>query len=117
MKHFFLFLILLLSPLLAHAGNFSCTGKVATLAFHPLNGILQVDTGYGVHYLCMIQAEYNGVHPEICKAWYSMLLTAKVAGKDIQQAYSQSPTGAQNCAELGSWVIPNPFPYHVKILD
>ena len=117
MKKLLTLLFALFIPSTSYAANFSCQGKVSTLALSPVGGTLQVNAGHGVHYLCTFHAEYNGVHPEICKAWYSMFLTAKIAGKEIKQYYSQTTGGAQNCSELGTWTDPNPMPYFVEILD
>lgn len=97
----------------ASAGNFSCAGNVSSIALGPTNGTLQVNAGYGVHYLCKIHETYNGVHPEICKAWYSMFLTAQASGRKIQQSYSDSE--GTDCNTLGNWTIPKPLPYYVVL--
>ena len=99
----------------AIAGDFHCSGVVSSIALGPKNGTLQVNAGYGVHYLCKIHVEFNGVHPEICKAWYSMFLTAQASGKEISQSYNGDSGGATNCTELGNWQVPNPIPYYVNI--
>ena len=109
--------LLLMMPAVSNASNFFCQGKVSVLAVGPTNGILQVNTGHGVHYVCKLHEEKNGVHPEVCKAWYSMYLSAMVSGKEISQGYSQIDGGAQDCASLGSWVTPNPIPYWVQIKE
>ncbi|TQV89320.1 hypothetical protein [Aliikangiella coralliicola] len=111
-----LLLLILMFPMITDAANFSCKGKVSVLAIGPTSGILQVNAGYGVHYLCKLHEEMNGVHPEICKAWYSMFLTAKASGKQMSQSYSQIPGGPQDCASLGSWVTTT-TPYFVQIVD
>lgn len=90
-----------------------CTGKVTTLALGPRSGVLQVNNGYGVHYLCMFDQTYNCVKPDTCKVWYSMFLTAKVTGKNISQYY---PNGAV-CENLGSWTVPLYFQYFVTLDD
>ena len=95
--------------------GFSCIAKVVSVALGPISGVLQVNTGYGVHYLCKIDTEYNGVQPEICKAWYAMFLSAQASGRSIAQVYDQNAGGAQSCSELGSWTVPNPLPYYVSM--
>lgn len=100
----------------AQAGTFSCSGKVTLLALHPQNGIVQVSNGHGVHYLCQLQAVYQGVPAEVCSAMYSMLLAAKASGKAINFMYS-SPDDAKSCATLGNWAVPDPFPYFIEIKE
>ena len=73
-----------------YASAFSCSGQVVSVAIGPTNGTLQVNAGYGVHYLCRLHTEYNGVHPEICKAWYSMFLSAQASGRPVHQYYDAS---------------------------
>ena len=95
------------------AGTFSCSGEVQSVAFHPTAGTLQVNTGHGVHYLCKIHESFNGVHPDICKAWYSMFLTAQASGREVRQYYNDS--AGTSCSTLGNWVVPNPMPYYVEL--
>lgn len=111
-----LFLTLLLVPHISYGSTFSCSGKVTTLAIGPTTGVLQVGTGYGIHYLCNLNKEMNGVNPETCRAWYSMFLTAKMADKKINQNYAQTAS-VQGCANLGNWSVPNSFPYWTEIID
>jgi len=99
----------------ALAATFQCSGQVEIIALNPSNGMLQVNTGYGMHYLCQIQTEFNGVHPEVCKAWYSMFLTAQASGRPVTQNYDSTNGDAQNCSDLGSWVTPSPSPYFVSL--
>jgi hypothetical protein len=97
-----------------HAGV-KCSGTVKTLAIGPQSGLLQVSTGYGVHYLCKLNESWNGVSPDVCKVWYSMFLAAKLSGKKIAQYYDE---GAECSADsLGNWQVPTPFPYFVEIED
>lgn len=95
--------------------GFSCTGQVRTLGISPSSGLLSVDAGYGVHYLCNLTTAMNGVDPTTCKAWYAMFLTAKSSGKTVSLHYDPSAGGATNCESLGSWVAPNPQPYFANI--
>jgi len=90
-----------------------CSGFVRVLAIGPKSGILQVDSGFGVHYLCKVHDVMNGVHPEICKTWFTMFMTAKIANKKIAQYYDD---GSICSAEyLGNWAIPKVFPYFVNM--
>lgn len=97
----------------SHAANFSCGGKINSIALNPTSGTLQVNAGHGVHYLCKIHTEFNGVHPEICKAWYSMFLTAQASDRKIEQYYNDG--SGTTCSTLGSWAVPNPMPYYVEL--
>ncbi|MCP4487137.1 MAG: hypothetical protein GY820_07450 [Gammaproteobacteria bacterium] len=99
-----------LASLTVNAGV-KCTGLVTGLAIGPKSSILQVNNGYGWHYLCKFSAEYNGVHPDTCKAWYSMFLTAKASGKQVSQYYDNGTV----CENVGSWKVPTPFPYFVLL--
>lgn len=114
---FFRFIVVIIA--IAWSGsafsNYSCSGQVTSIAFGPTNGILQVEAGYGVHYLCQFHQTYNGVHPEICKAWYSMFLSAQASGRPVRQHYNPASGVAQSCAELGSWRVPSPIPYYVSL--
>jgi len=105
-------LALVMNSLTANAGK--CTGSVVGLAIGPTSGMLQVNNGYGWHYLCKFSTEFNGVHPETCKAWYSMFLTAKASGKQVSQYYDTG-TSDTACENLGSWKVPTPFPYFVTL--
>ncbi len=106
-------LLLFCSTNYATAGIFACSGLVQSLAFGPTNGILQVNTGHGEHNLCRFDAEYHNVDPEVCKAWYSMFLTALVTNREVVQFYQDS--AGTNCSTLGTSAVPNPMPYYVTI--
>jgi hypothetical protein len=97
----------------ANSANFSCPGQVSSIAISPVGGVLQVNAGTGVHYLCKFNEPMNGVHPEVCKAWYSMFLTAQASGRTITQYYDG--TNGTTCATLGNWAVPNPMPYYVEL--
>jgi hypothetical protein len=107
------YLFLLFFIFSANANAFSCKGDVLSIGLGPTNGLLQVDAGYGIHYLCKLNEEFNGVDPETCKAWYSMFLTAQASARAIEQYYRDG--NGLSCSNLGSWAIPNPMPYYVVI--
>ena len=110
-------LLLLLTCSLASAPSFSaqytCTGLVIDLALNPA-GLVQANTGYGNHYLCSIGSVFNGITPEVCKAWYSMLTTAKVTGATVTQWYDTTQGTALNCSQLQNWAAPSPIPYRIR---
>ena len=109
--------ILMFPARVTWAAAFFCPGKVTTLAIGPSNGILQVNAGYGVHYLCSLSVAMNGIPPEICRSYYSMFLAAKMAGKSINQGYDDNNVVGKSCGTLGNWAVPNPMPYWIELLD
>jgi hypothetical protein len=100
--------------------NFTCSGKVAYLGLSP-DGVMTLSvSGFGVWYICSMSGPYGnaGHNAEGCKAWYASALAAQKSGQGIV-LYFQSPSGTSNgtdCTALGSWVIPNPGPYHLQVL-
>jgi hypothetical protein len=93
----------------------TCGGPVSMLAFGPTTGLLHVNYGWGVHYLCKFSETHNGVHPETCKAWYAMFLAARNSGKQVRLTYDV--TDQNFCSQIGSWVTPSPFPYFTDTVD
>ncbi|XOV79505.1 MAG: hypothetical protein ACFHVJ_00755 [Aestuariibacter sp.] len=81
---------------MASAATYTCSGKVKFVALSPKGGMLQVNAGHGVHYLCRIHTESNGVPPEVCQAWYSMFLTAQSRGVEMHQSYNSDHGNAAN---------------------
>ncbi|MFL0803277.1 MAG: hypothetical protein K6L81_06140 [Agarilytica sp.] len=115
MKKVIVFTLLIVCAFRSYAETFSCSGKVKNVAIGPTTAILQVNSGYGMHYLCSFKEVKNGVDPETCKAWYSMFLAAQASKREVSQSYSTS--SGETCASLGSWVTPDPFPYFVNVLE
>ena len=113
MKNILACLATLVVAVNSYAANFSCAGKVSSIGLNPINGTLHVNAGYGVHYLCKVHTEFNGVHPEICRTWYSMFLAAQASDRKVEQYYNDG--NGTNCTTLGSWAVPNPMPYYVEL--
>lgn len=90
----------------------ACVGKVTHVGLYA-DGKLSVSNGYGVHYLCNVNNEFNGVSPDVCKSWYSIALAAHASNKDLAQFYPFS--SGQSCASLGNWSTPTPMPYFINI--
>jgi len=105
--------ILALTTVQARAAHI-CSGQVSNLAIGPTNGLLQVNYGHGWHYICSFKAAHNGVDPEVCKIWWSMLLSAQSLKKEIHFYYDDSLGG---CSNLPNWATPVPSPYFVKMDD
>ena len=100
--------------------NFTCSGKVTYLGLQPDGVVTMAVNGFGVWYICSLSGTYgnSGHNAEGCKAWYASLLAAQKTGQGVV-LYFQSPAGTSNgaeCTALGSWVIPNPGPYHMTVL-
>lgn len=89
-----------------------CSGQISGLAIGPTSGILQTNYGHGWHYLCSFKAEHNGVAPEVCKIWWSMLLSAQSQNKEVQFYYDDS---WGDCSNLPNWHTPVPGPYFVNV--
>ena len=92
---------------------FVCSGEVEAIGIDPPSGMLSVNTGHGMHFLCNLNQEANGVSANVCQAWYSMFLSAQASGRPVIQSYQDA--AGKNCGNLGSWVVPDPFPYHVEL--
>lgn len=106
----FIFLAALLLSVNVNAATF-CKGKVITLGLGPQSGMLQINIGYGVWYLCSLKSTANGIDPSVCKAWYSMFLTAKETGSKINMAFDSTTP----CTGYGSWATPSVMPYWTDI--
>src|SRR4051812_41271508 len=71
------------------ADNYYCTGQVGALALNP-SGLVTVSIGTYASfvYLCQVGATYQGIAPDVCKAIYATLLTAKATGKNVDIYFS-----------------------------
>lgn len=105
----FLIAILALAP--SAQANLFCSGTLTRVSMHP-NGVLQINIGYGVHYLCSFTQNYGSFTPETCRAAYSMLLSAYHAGSPVTLAFNANYTA---CTELPDWAEFNPSPYHIAL--
>jgi len=97
----------------AHA-NIYCAGKIAHLGLGQ-SGTVQVSVGYGVWYICDLSVVRNGFSTESCKGIYAGLLAARASDRSVS-FYFTLPDGTA-CSSIGSWVDPNPAPYHVLMLS
>jgi hypothetical protein len=91
-----------------------CTGNIQALAFSLPSTILQVNLGFGMWNICAFSSTVNGVPADTCKAWYSMLLTAKQSGNTVTFDFDNGTTTLQ-CSQIGNWASPNPMPYFIQI--
>jgi len=117
-KHCCIRTITVLAMLVSTSAVFAetyCEGKVKFLNISDASGVLQLDIGTGVHYICKPKQTMNGVYPAVCKAWYSMFLAAQAADKSIRQHYlSKDP---EICTKLPNWEVPRPFPNFIELVD
>jgi hypothetical protein len=106
---------LLMYPSLAHAG-FSCPGQVAYLGSGN-DGAVQVSVGNGVWTICNLTSIYNGsTTPQGCQGWYSMLISAKLAGRSVVIFFNSDAVGNDgitSCSNLGDWT--QRTPYHIGL--
>lgn len=103
--------ILALAPS-AHA-NLFCSGTLTRLSMHP-NGTLQINIGYGTHYLCSFTQNFGFFTPETCRAVYSLLLSAYHAKSVVTLGFSANYTV---CEDLPDWDVFNPSPYHIALVN
>lgn len=88
-KLIFIFCAIICLPV---AANTTCVGTVQFAGLNPASGLLLINYGYGVQYHCKVTETWNDVPPESCKALYSMLLSAQLAGKRLQASYNDDFT-------------------------
>jgi len=102
--------VVLASPAYA---QLQCVGTVSKVALNP-QGLVQVDYGYGVHYLCSVSQNHGDFTPETCKATYSMLLSAFHAQSEVHFFFAHTYA---TCADLPNWASLNPSPYHITLMQ
>lgn len=105
-------------------GAFTCEGKATYLGMNS-EGLVTVSVGgFGVWYICNQTTSFAGnggitYTPEGCRAWYATILAAQKSGSSIRFFFN-TPASTNNgpeCTALGSWVYPNPAPYHMNSMD
>lgn len=87
-----------------------CTGKLDNIILAQ-NGRISIKSmelyqDDNARDICRLDAAWNGVHVEMCKAWLSALMISYTAGKDIRIYYP----GTLTCPNVGTWesaVSPN----------
>jgi hypothetical protein len=100
--------------------NFSCSGKIQFLGVNP-DGTIYIDVGFGVWNLCNTSTAFQGNNVTFtadgCKAWYAGILASQKANQSIRLYFTAATSGdnVPQCAALGSWVVPNPSPYHFQV--
>jgi len=99
------------------SANFTCEGKVGYLGLSP-DGVITVNVGFGTWYICDQTAGNGSFSPAGCKTWYSTILAAKLADQSVRFFFASSieANNGAACTALGSWVWPNPAPYHMNVM-
>jgi hypothetical protein len=92
---------LLLASGTANATSFFCDGQVTSVGINN-NATLLVSYGpYQFHGICTFGAT---AHPEACRAWDALLLSAQAQGKTIRVYYDSSVSGnPSTCSGLAAW--------------
>lgn len=76
-------------------------------------GALEVDfVGAGIVNICSMTATERGVSKEACTAWFSALLSFRLAKVRARFYFSAADPGNANittCAELGNWSVRTPY--------
>lgn len=104
--------------------NFTCQGQVTYLGLTPDGTVHLGVNGYGVWVICNTSSPFAGnggmnFTAESCRSWYAAMLATQKASHSLR-LYFSSPAATSNgpeCTALGSWVVPNPSPYHMDMLS
>ena len=101
-------------PCAAAATNFSCSGHIQRLGASKTT--LVVNIGQGAWPICRTDQASGGIGPEMCNLWFSMLMTARATGVQVQLYFNPAENGGvTGCSGLGSWI--SRTPYHLDVLD
>ncbi len=116
-------LALLFASLSGNAwANFTCAGQLSYLGLGPQGEVYLAVQGFGVWAVCNMTGPTTvgsiTITPDGCKGWYASLLAAQKAGHAITLYFSSAQSGGNGpqCTALGSWVTPNPLPYHLHVM-
>ena len=90
---------------------FTCSG-VPQVAMN-LGGSMLINNGYGWHVICSPATTLNNIPPENCRELHKEFMLAEALNKTVTFYYDYNNTTRKTCADLGSWVSPDPFPYFV----
>lgn len=104
------------------SANFTCEGKITYLSLNPDGAVNYAVNGFGVWGLCNLSTTTtsNGATtpPEACRGLYASMLAAQKSDTNVRVwfASSATTTNGTECTALGSWVAPNPAPYHIAFV-
>ncbi len=110
-------LVLLSLPQLAFAESYSCDGQVTSIGLNDNAGRVWVAYGaIGIQAICEVDATYNGVLANTCKAWLALLMAAQAQQRTIRLYYYSTTAGnPASCAGFQAWGAYSP--YFIQTID
>jgi hypothetical protein len=104
------------------AAYMACTGPITLLALSLQSGVVTTAiASYGPWALCNVSSASNGVTTDACKALYAQLTMAVASNRRVQFDFNDGTSAWTHdtswCTSIGAWVVPNPYPYMVQLVD
>jgi hypothetical protein len=101
-------------PLTARAEAYFCEGQVNYIGLNNGTGRLWVSYGaIGWQAACDVDATFNGVQANACRAWLALLTAAHAQQKIIRMYYDPATTGnPTSCSGFQSWGVYSPYFIH-----
>lgn len=104
-----LFALLIACPSLAYGTN--CDSKVANVSIDASGKVFVATTVSPIHAVCNIVSKGDfSMPPEVCKATYALLMSAKVSANPIRLYYTDVP----RCGDIKAWSAQPSF-YHAEL--
>lgn len=95
------------------ATNFACGAGPINYLGMDANGVVQLSfSNVSFIDICSVNATFAGVGADVCKAWYSTLLTQRAQGKSMVMYFDStnpSNAGIITCQALGPWTVRPPY--------
>lgn len=102
-KSFSIFMLILGCQNVLAQQEYSCVGSIDYISQHHAGAVhvtsQEMFGDSNARKLCELNADYNGVPAEVCKAWFSKLLAAKATSSDLSFQYRDS----QSCSTQPSY--------------
>lgn len=100
----------------AHAINFACQATLVGATGVSASSLVHVDLGYGYIQVCSLSSSIDGVDPEVCKGWLSLLLTSRATGKVVRLFFSTDfPSNAGLLVQDGNCAASNFGSFRIRI--
>ena len=111
-----LLVLLLLSVFAIQSNAHNCIGKVTLLDVDAAGFVnIGIEGIGGGNSLCSLTTTYGEFMPEACKAAFSLLLSAKMSGKNVQIYFRDNKS--TSCVK-GDWVsLATSGVYYVRLSD
>ncbi|WP_414485966.1 hypothetical protein [Stenotrophomonas maltophilia] len=101
--------VLVAYPSLAYGTN--CDSKVTNVSIDASGKVFVATTLSPIHAVCNIISKGDfSMPPEVCKATYAMLISAKASALPIRLYY----TGVPQCGDISAWSAQPTF-YHAEL--